>query len=305
MRKSKIFMCMAIICALLVQPISVSANENNNISSLEVTEYNLKTGEMTKKSYSIDPTISSTYSNNLNHTRDIIGSDEREPVDFAAGLPSSAVGLLKTRFVKDGKNYTGKGTGFLVAPNLVLTAGHCIKSSGAEPPSSITFSAGINYDGTSFYEEPVAISDAEVIVMPTEWSDNYDPNYDWALLKLSKPLGNTIGYLSCESIVDLENTDITIYGYPLDYHTEEGAQQVTSFGKIRWNDYYQVAHDADTENGQSGAPILKLIFTENSYYYQVVGIHTKGKDDLLDINSGVRMNAQIIGTIKLNHSIYD
>ena len=103
----------------------------------------------------------------------------------------------------------------------------------------------------------------------------------------------------------MENTNIDIYGYPLDYYTEEGAQQVVSFGKIRWNDYYQVAHDADTENGQSGAPILKLVLTDDSYYYQVVGIHTKGKDNLLDINSGVRMNAQIIGIINQNYSIYD
>lgn len=301
----KFFTCIALICTLFVQPISVSASEINTNSSLEVTEYNLETGNTVKKSYFIDPTISSTYSNNSNQTRDIIGSDEREPVDFASDLPSSAVGLLKIKYVKDGNNYTSKGTGFLVAPNLVLTAGHCVKSAGTETPSSITFSAGINYDGTSFYEEPVAISDAEVIVMPTEWSDNYDPNYDWALLKLSKPLGKTIGYLSCESIIDLVDTNIDIYGYPLDYYTEEGAQQVVSFGKIRWNDYYQVAHDADTENGQSGAPILKLVLTDDSYYYQVVGIHTKGKDNLLDINSGVRMNAQIIGIINQNWSIYD
>jgi protease YdgD len=120
-------------------------------------------------------------------------------------------------------------------------------------------------------------------------TENYreDSINDWALLKISQPLGETYGYLgwrvqdfSNEQVRTAFDSQIVLPGYSGDYPTE-GLQE--SLGEVMNTAAVHVgcsilglwetgtfAHQCDTTSGASGSPLLAFFDDEN---YYIIGLH--------------------------------
>ncbi|CUJ89906.1 Glutamyl endopeptidase precursor [Ruegeria denitrificans] len=103
-------------------------------------------------------------------------------------------------------------TGVLVADRLVLTAAHCLYNAPRKrwiPPSSIRFAAGYQRG------EAAAVSDVNEYRMHSEQGAGgaFDDRaeLDWAVLELTEPIGQTVGYLPLATEI---TSSAFVAGYP-------------------------------------------------------------------------------------------
>lgn len=227
MRRFKKLICLSIVlsmfCSLNVFAMEIgNMEEIGNPSNILMMEHNLITGEVEEKVYQEDTNLTDT-AMFLEPClpSSIIGDDDREPIDYASGLPATAIGKLIIS-APNGKTYGG--TGFLVSDDLVLTAGHCLDSDEmGGHASSIVFKAGLNPDGTY-----MASANAYESYLPAEWENNRNSNWDWALLRLDRSIGATIGYINCRVENSPTGKTCEIQGYPVEWSTggNKGVTQV-------------------------------------------------------------------------------
>lgn len=201
-------------------------------------------------------------------TSSIIGTDDRTTVSSTT-YPYSAVGYMVSTF-SDGT--TLRGTAFLIAPNVALTAGHMVFDETHGTASSAVFIPG--RDGSTY---PYGSTEVYQFSSTTDWAYNYDDDYDWAVLILTDNIGNDTGwvgfrwYHSYSSCVGL---DVEITGYPKYYNngTTVQYQQYAMTGTITKATDYRLYYTIDTSGGNSGGPIWEA----DTYY--VIGVHTKRRN---------------------------
>ena len=103
------------------------------------------------------------------------------------------------------------GTGLLVSPNLVLTVAHNIFNRGSKQINKIIF-----YPGQC--EELVEANAYEVedFFFPGAFTTRNSNFYDYALLKLNKPIAGASNFMKLSGAIDKidEKTKLSIYGYP-------------------------------------------------------------------------------------------
>lgn len=160
-------------------------------------------------------------------------------------------------------------TGALIAPDLVLTAAHCVIETGGAPVDAgrITFRAGLA-DG-------VAV--AEVPVLRTAAPEGYDPAsvedvlQDAALLQLAQPVPTTV---AAPFVVDLPGNgdEVSVVSYA------QGREEAPSWQRLchvlgRQDGF--IAVDCDVTYGSSGAPVL----AQSSYRARIVSIISAGYKD--------------------------
>ncbi len=238
-------------------------------------------------------------------SRVVIGSDDRQPV-LSGMYPWSSMGRLEWQ-IEGNATYTCTAT--LIAPDAVLTNSHCLElplpDESGEPVKTFissdfyTFLVENNRDlGLKMVFKPsliegIALDEAEVVSYESGWSIDYNhPKDDWAVLKLSKSLGNTFGYMGWrnldfedQALVDESFEKINLLGYAGDFPTEA----LREFGEPRETAGVDLAcsilgvwlegpledmliHDCDTNPGASGGPIFAK-FTDDKYY--LVGLHAR------------------------------
>lgn len=141
--------------------------------------------------------------------------------------------------------HDGEGSGVLVGRNIVVTAAHVVPWNDDRP---------ISFDTRHASEPGVGAN-----VVEARGYDTVLTGYDWAILKLDKPLGDMVGFMGFNHYTsDWEGTPCwTIVGYPVglgpfwqqglsiddDDEDDNGGQEFES-------------QDADTMDGDSGAPMF-------------------------------------------------
>jgi V8-like Glu-specific endopeptidase len=198
----------------------------------------------------------------------VIGADDRVRINNTAKLPWSGVCQLNIR-AKNGQRFIG--TGWLIAPRCVITAGHCvfIRSAGGWA-DRIEVSPGRN--GASFPFGTVA--SGRFSALP-RWVSHNDRNFDCGCIILPRPARAPNGAspftfrYAARSDTAIKSRALNLSGYPGD---KGGITQWFHARLAKAVSPSVITYDIDTAGGQSGSPVWHL---ENNAR-TAVGIHTNG-----------------------------
>ena len=114
----------------------------------------------------------------------IIGPDTRVRVTPTTTFPARATVLITFSL--------GRCTGWLIGPNTVITAGHCVHPGGGGsfyPASSYRIYPGRNGGGS-----PYGSCTAKWLASVRGWTTTGDDRYDYGAIKLNCAIGNTVGW---------------------------------------------------------------------------------------------------------------
>ncbi|OOY27493.1 hypothetical protein BMI90_12880 [Thioclava sp. L04-15] len=157
-----------------------------------------------------------------------------------------------------GKVAIGEGgfcTGVLIAPDLVLTAGHCIfdrSRNAARPPSEIRFLAGQTGD-MEIAAQPVARMVADPDYAPFVPISAETVRHDVALLQLARPIPSSVAAPFRVGTVGPKGTQVSVVSYA------RGRADMLSWQKscsVFGRGEGLVGFDCDVNHGSSGAPVF-------------------------------------------------
>jgi TPR repeat protein len=189
------------------------------------------------------------------------------------------------------------GSGVLIGPHHMLTAGHNVYSFKRKKwKDNISVRLGLHEKYSPFEER-------KVIKAYTfrQWVNNGDICYDMALLVLGQSIGNDIGYagLLCLDDEGISRETVTITGYPGDYGFTKMMTMSDKVKTVKPEEFY---YEINTAGGQSGSGIW--INKCGSPY--VLGVHTRGGTKEVG-NSGARLSSykfkKVTGWIAQNYAL--
>jgi V8-like Glu-specific endopeptidase len=223
----------------------------------------------------------------------IIGSDDRVRVTNNTLYPWRCVcSLLIT--ANTGAQYIG--TGWLVAPRLVLTAGHCVYMADEGGwASRIEVMPGRSADVKPF---GTALSSDLRSVSGWTRDTNSDCDYGAILLPADKRFGEQLGWFGYAVRADdyLRQITLNLAGFPGDGGKAPNQVQGTMWFNSRGvKDVMpkQISYEIDTYGGQSGAPVWEMAANGSRYG---VGIHTWGTSVA---NGATRITREVFDNIVL------
>lgn len=188
----------------------------------------------------------------------VIGEDERARVLDTAALPWRMICNLNIV----GSLGAGTGTGWLVGPNTILTAGHCVHDRRIGGwATQVTVTPGLNRDVHPFGQVVARRYSAM-----RKWVEEQSPDDDIAVIHLdadATPIGRQSAALGAELGTfgiavkrdeELQGAFVHVAGYP--------GEAARGFGRELWGHRSTITsvterrlfYDVDTSAGQSGGP---------------------------------------------------
>ena len=223
-------------------------------------------------------------------------ADRKQVADTSKSPFSKICDLLIT--AADGTPHSG--TGWFIAPRLLVTAGHCVAVFRPQTPAHgivnkvlvMPARRGETQPSNSFFGW-VEVG-RENLRVHQRWLNNGDIDFDFGAIILppDKPLGNVVGLFNFQDFPDqsLNGARATLAGYP--DNVPEGTQWLET-NPIREVTPRRLSYDIFTIGGQSGSPL----FFGNSQVQTVCAIHNFGHLNNSPFNSGVRINASVIAQL--------
>ncbi len=215
----------------------------------------------------------------------IIGTDDRVRIANTTVYPYRAICALRIT-AADGSRWIG--TGWLVGPRTVITAGHCVfMHNNGGWARSIEVIPGLN-DATRPYGSATGTTFRSV----KGWTESKKRDFDYGAIILppnSRP-GDQVGFFGY-AVRDnnfLMNSVLNLSGYPGD---KGGAQQWFMARRPKNLTDRVITYEIDTMGGQSGAPVWIKV-GEQRY---CVGIHTNGHGSG---NSATRIIQEVFNNIR-------
>jgi glutamyl endopeptidase len=172
----------------------------------------------------------------------VLGVDSRLR-NYTTTYPARAIALI---------TFTGGYcTGWFYGPDVVATAGHCVHSGGTGGSwrTNVRVYPGYNA-GSAPYGSYAASWTASV----TGWTTSADERYDYGVVKLATPAGNTVGWFGYFwQTASLTGLPSIVSGYPDD--KSPAKSQWATADIVRVTQERQVFYKDDTFNGQSGSAV--------------------------------------------------
>lgn len=252
---------------------------DRSVSSLEVETEESKLYNNLKVDHGIKPNLIKhvpdftkdlSPKNNLWHNKMF---EAHGDLSFSNDYPAKCICLL---IILGADNETYYGTGFMISPRCVITAGHCLYFGGAWAKQIKVFPGA---DGGARPYGGVASNN---YVSTNNWTVFNKPEHDYgAIILPSDDLFNSVkGYLGFREI--LQTGPILLGGYPI----SENFKQVTLQGVSDQILQFLITYDLPTVRGQSGSPVYILI--GNQIF--VIGVHTFGGNP----SHSIRVTPQVI-----------
>ena len=215
----------------------------------------------------------------------IIGTDDRVRITQTTTFPWRAVCALRIT-AKDNTKWIG--TGWLVSPRTVITAGHCVyMHDHGGWPKSIEVIPGMN-DATRPYGSCTGTAFRSV----AGWVNDKKREYDYGAIILPSNCrpGDKTGIFGFAVKDDpyLLNAYLNLSGYPGD---KGGDQQWFMARKAKSVAPRVIYYEIDTMGGQSGSPVWVKVGTAR----YAVGIHTNG---VVSGNSATRIVTPVFNNIQ-------
>ena len=290
--------------------ISYSSNINNGLTipdnDTNIVRYDMATGQETLLSISdlfaldssssasetISEEESNSYVSNTITPRDVIGEDTREPITNTTEYPYNSICYLEITYnnlwnneEQKFKSRTFRGTGVLISPNVLLTAGHNLYNDVTESASD--YDDGIRnprfaeeitvFPGVYWIEDeppvvPLGFIDVEASYIQNEYFDIQASAYDWGICVLEEDFESQVDCLDISiTPIDMVGNEINVIGFPSDKRIVVMHDAV---GSVVNQDLYSFLYDADTFGGSSGSPVFI-----NDERFMIYGIHVRGFDE--------------------------
>jgi V8-like Glu-specific endopeptidase len=189
------------------------------------------------------------------------------------------------------------GTGWLVGPRTMVTAGHCVydrnQMGGWAQKITLTFGQDeeVQAAGPLLSTKFTALD---------RWVQSQDPDFDIAAIHLDKAVGDQLGWFGVAARTDADLADflVNISGYPAE---RGGKQQWWARNRIRAVQPRRIFYDVDTSGGQSGAPVF--IYDNENAPPVAIGIHAYGTGGTpaslpLTVNSAPRIIPEVVEQIE-------
>lgn len=220
----------------------------------------------------------------INLSREIINDNPRIATPPTTA-PHSGVLFLEMGVDDDADSdneidYISRATGFLVAPDVLITCAHALVYTGTD--RVIEMKIFLDTHGTSH--------ENNYYVRPRTWAysngylnESTRAQHDWCVIKLAEPVG---GYnFNCSYENPIISTQVKISGYPGD----KQFYQYTSTGNILsyWGNC--IYYTNNTVSGDSGAPVY------NPNTYTCYAIHRASANSLS--NEGVHITQDMYNVI--------
>ncbi|MCI8999692.1 MAG: trypsin-like serine protease [Clostridia bacterium] len=255
-----------------------------------IIEANLETREEVEKTYEeILSEIPTSYANDTNtHVEACPPIDVPSPAVIVGGedgrVTTSDPAICALEITWSDGCRSG-GTGFMIGPDLVATAGHCVYAyhgKNGHPAHQLAASIKV-IPGRQGNVKPYGEAYASNVVYETTWKSSGNNAEDWGLIKLNKTIKacGSFGFAYSEGYDGWVNRYVTVTGYPKPQ--DNNWQLYTHREQVKRARYLYMIYAVDTEGGQSGSPV-----TEDGTGY-AIGIH-HGGDDIEGTNYNVGIN---------------
>ncbi len=181
------------------------------------------------------------------------------------------------RVRKGRKDRSFQSTGFLIAPNVILTAAHNLYSTKWTKVTNITIYPG-RYKETYSYDS-IELSGEVICQNSIRVHPNFTwnrPDYDFALiiipdsiLKRTKNWPTKSCFALDTAFILKQGDTISVAGFPAS-HGYDGSLMTYEVQKCANVATKSFSHDFDTQTGNSGSPI----WVERDGERKIVGVHT-------------------------------
>ncbi len=171
------------------------------------------------------------------------------PVAGPLTYPYSACGILY--FTQAGGDYGGSAS--LIAPNVLLTAGHCVFGSGAWS-TNVAFYPSYPNRASS---DPSYMYGYSYVAAWSAWSTNANRAYDYGLVWIDNTPGNALGWLGLLWNADTAGRTWDAVGYPATPNPPfDGSTMNEAFGTMEASSTAGTIglNNDNMEHGSSGGP---------------------------------------------------
>lgn len=211
------------------------------------------------------------------------GTDDRVQITNTGEFPWRMNASLQVT-AADGSLWIG--TGWFIAPRLLITAGHVVYIQGSGVAGrdgwvrEITVIPGRN--GTTM---PYGSTKSVRFYTVKGWSERGDEEYDYGAIVLSEPVGERTGWYGLGAYSDdvLSSLTANISGYPGD---KPNGTQWYHARRVDSTSVRKVFYDTDTAGGQSGSAVYRI----NNGQRYAFAVHAYGG---ARVNSGTRITRPV------------